>query len=147
MQAFDIAPSSARPLYFFLPIALVMLVAFSILLVSLLGASRSRFEISAEGLRLRGDLYGRLVPRAQLRLDEARRIDLTSEAEYQPRYRTMGTALPGYRSGWFRLRNGGKALLYLTDFHRAVLIPTSAGYSILVSPSDPSAFLAALRTR
>jgi hypothetical protein len=56
----------------------------------------------------------------------------------------MGTGLPGYRAGWFRLRNGEKALLYLTDANRAVYIPTTAGYGVLFSPVDPEAFLAAL---
>ena len=36
-------------------------------------------------------------------------------AQLRPGLRTMGTGLPGYRAGWFRLRNGEKALLYLTE--------------------------------
>ena len=57
----------------------------------------------------------------------------------------MGTAMRGYRSGWFRLRNGDRALLYLTDQTRAVYVPTTEGYSVLLSPADPDAFLVALR--
>jgi hypothetical protein len=57
----------------------------------------------------------------------------------------MGTGLPGYRSGWFRLRNGEKALLYLTDTSRAVYVPTTAGYGVLLSPQNPDEFVAALR--
>ena len=56
-----------------------------------------------------------------------------------------GTGLPGYQAGWFRLRNGEKALVYLTDRGRAVYVPTTAGYSVLLSPAEPDAFLAALR--
>jgi hypothetical protein len=66
--------------------------------------------------------------------------------ELQPTRRTFGTGLPGYRSGWFRLRNGERALLYLTDEARAVYVPTTAGYSVLLSPRDPDQFVAALRT-
>ena len=58
----------------------------------------------------------------------------------------MGTGLPGYQAGWFRLRNGEKALLYLTDRARAVYIPTTAGYSLLLSPADPDGFLSQLRS-
>ncbi|HYG81514.1 MAG TPA: PH domain-containing protein, partial [Pyrinomonadaceae bacterium] len=58
---------------------------------------------------------------------------------------TMGGAFPGYASGWFRLANGEKALLYLTDRRKAVYIPTADGYSVLISPNNPDAFLAALR--
>jgi hypothetical protein len=75
-----------------------------------------------------------------------RRVVLAREAELQPTRRTMGTGLPGYQAGWFRLRNGEKALLYLTDQARAVYIPTTLGYSVLLSPVDPDAFLAALRS-
>jgi hypothetical protein len=57
----------------------------------------------------------------------------------------MGTGLPGYRAGWFRLKNGERALVYLTDDRRAVYVPTTAGYSVLVSPGEPDQFLAALR--
>ena len=63
----------------------------------------------------------------------------------QPKWRRIGTALPGYQAGWFRLRNGEKALLYLTDRTRAVYIPTTAGYSLLLSPADPDAYLSRLR--
>jgi hypothetical protein len=52
--------------------------------------------------------------------------------------------MPGYQSGWFRLKNGEKALLYLTDRSRAVYVPTTAGYSVLLSPDDPDGFLKAL---
>jgi hypothetical protein len=62
-----------------------------------------------------------------------------------PARRTVGTGLPGYRAGWFRLRNGEKALLYLTDTSRAVYIPTTAGYSVLLSPAQPDEFVSALR--
>jgi hypothetical protein len=126
-------------------VALVLFVALGIPLASLLGARSARFEVSPEGLRLRGDLYGRLIPVGDLRGAAARRVDFAREPALQPRVRTLGTALPGYRAGWFRLRNGEKALLYLTDRARAVYIPTNVGYSVLLSPRDPDGFLQALR--
>jgi hypothetical protein len=57
----------------------------------------------------------------------------------------MGSGLPGYAGGWFRLRNGERALVYLTDRRNAVIVPTDLGYTILVSPGDPSGFVEALR--
>ena len=59
--------------------------------------------------------------------------------------RRMGTGLPGYQAGWFRLRGGEKALLYLTDRSKAVYIPTTNDYSLLLSPADPDGFLETLR--
>jgi hypothetical protein len=61
-----------------------------------------------------------------------------------PKRRTFGTGLPGYQAGWFRLESGEKALLYLTDRSRAVYIPTTAGYSVLLSPENPDGLLAAI---
>ena len=145
MSVFPIAPAASRYLWFMIPVIALLLGAMVLLVTSVRGARSSTFEISAEGLRLRGDMYGRLIPRAELRVDLARRVDLTREDGLRPKWRRMGTALPGYQSGWFRLRNGDKALLYLTDRTRAVYVPTTAGYGLLLSPADPDGFLSRLR--
>lgn len=109
------------------------------------GSRASTFEIRPDGLALHGDLYGRLIPRAQLQVAQARRVDWSKDDGLRPKGRRMGTALPGYQAGWFRLRNGEKALLYVTDPTRAVYVPTTAGYSLLLTPADPDGFLARLR--
>ena len=142
MQEFVIAPA-ARSLWLFalIPILIVCLVTG----LSLVASRTARFEVSDAGLRLRGDYYGRLIPLDQLRPREARRVDLAADASLRPVRRTRGSSVPGYRSGWFRLEGGERALLYLTDVQRAVYVPTTEGYGVLLSPSDPDAFLAALR--
>ncbi len=58
--------------------------------------------------------------------------------------RTNGIGLPNYQSGWFRLANGSAALLFVTDWSRAVVVPTTEHFDLLVSPADPQAFLTAL---
>lgn len=145
MAEFPMVPATSRYLWFLIPVVAVVALAMGMLAVTIIGSRSARFEVGAEGLRLRGDLYGRLIPRSELRLEAARRVNLASERELQPTRRTFGTGLPGYQAGWFRLRSGEKALLYLTDRSRAVYIPTTAGYSILLSPVDPEAFLGELR--
>jgi hypothetical protein len=87
------------------------------------------------------------VPWAALRVKEARVVDLAREADLEPRSRRVGTGLPGYAAGWFRLRNGERALLYLTARRRVLYVPTTAGYTILLSPGDPEGMLAELRRR
>jgi hypothetical protein len=52
-----------------------------------------------------------------------------------------GTALPGYRSGWFRLANGGKGLLYVTDPAKVVRVPTTEGYTVLLSVEEADQFV------
>lgn len=144
-ETFPIIPGQIRMMWVIVPIALVLIVTMTALAYTLGGPRRATFEVSPAGLRLRGDLYGRLVPAAQLRVDEARPVDLASERALQPTMRTGGTAVPGYRSGWFRLRDGERALLFVTDQSRVAYVPTTAGYAVLVSVADPAAFIASLR--
>jgi hypothetical protein len=78
-------------------------------------------------------------------LAEARRVNLNEERDLLPTWRTMGSAIGSNRAGWFKLRGGGKGLLYLTDPSNAVLIPTTKGYVILLSVAEPDRFLKRLR--
>jgi hypothetical protein len=146
MESFPIAPAAARalwtlPLVFFLILIPLLAVGWSVM-----GSRTARFTVSPAGLQIQGDWYGRTIPLEQLQGQSARRIDFAREPGLTPQRRTWGTGLPGYQSGWFRLRNGESALLYLTDRGRAVYVPTTAGYALLLSPRDPDAFLSALRT-
>ena len=145
MNTFVIAPAASRYLWFVIPVGLLLAGVMLLLVASVRGSRNSTFEIQPGGLKLSGDLYGRFIPRAELRVDAARRVDLVRDSTLRPTSRRLGTGLPGYQAGWFRLRNGDKALLYLTDRTRAVYVPTTAGYSLLLSPADPDAFLARLR--
>lgn len=144
-ETFPIIPAQLRLLGVGLPLLLIVLGVFALLGASLFGSRHARFEVSSEGLRLRGDLYGRLVPTSALKLDEARAVNLRADTALAPTLRTLGTAVPGYRSGWFRLRNGEKALLYVTDPTRVAYLPTTAGYSVLVSVENPDTFVSSLR--
>jgi hypothetical protein len=145
MQVFAIAPAAMKGFVVLWGVVVLALsIALGTVALATSGARTARFEISSEGLRLRGDFYGRLIPIDALRIDQARRVELDATSELAPRRRTMGTGLPGYQAGWFRLRNGEKALVYLTDRRRAVYVPTTAGYDVLLSPEDPDGFLRAL---
>lgn len=146
VDTFPIVPASSRMLWIIAVLVGALFVGiFAMLLLSARGASASRFELSDEGLRIRGDVYGRQIPRSALRGGAARIVDLRTERALAPRTRTMGTAIPGYQAGWFRLNNGAKALLYLTDHTQAVYVPTTAGYDLLLSPRDPGGFVLKLR--
>jgi hypothetical protein len=145
MQVFAIAPSMSRaPWWLVLPLV-GLVIAFIAIVLTMFGSRTARFEVSNDGVRLRGDMYGRLIPAAALIAADVRRVDFTASPGLRPRRRMMGTGLPGYQAGWYRLDNGDRALLYLTDRSRAVYVPTRAGYSLLLTPSDPDAFVAAVR--
>ena len=147
MEVFSIAPADTRVLWVIglIPI-FVMVMVGGIVGASIAGARGSTFEVSNEGLRIRGDWYGRLIPASHLVPGTASRVDFAHSPELTPRRRTMGTGLPGYQAGWFRLRNGDRALLYLTDRSKAVYVRTTDGYGVMLSPSEPDNFLAALDT-
>ena len=145
MEVFTIAPAETKFLWLIGLIPLLVLVlVVGILWASITSARSATFELSSDGLRLRGDWYGRLIPANQLVRGMARRIDFALSPELTPRRRTMGTGFPGYQAGWFRLRNGDRALLYLTDRSKAVYVATTEGYGVLLSPSEPEKFVAAL---
>jgi hypothetical protein len=127
---------------------IVALVAGGIMLLvgSFAYASRHvKFEVSPEGLAIRGDIYGRRLPAASLLGKEAKAVDLTEDQNYRPVWRTNGAGLPGYGSGWFQLGNGDKALIFVTDKRRVVYLPTREGYALLLSVPEPEKFLQALR--
>jgi hypothetical protein len=148
-ETFHIIPASNRAALVLGPLAFLLLVvlvgSFILLGASIRGSRRSTFELSDAGLRIRGDIYGRLIPASQLRGGSARVVDLAQERALRPKMRTIGTAVPGYRAGWFRLVDGTKALLYVTDSRRVVYVPTHAGYSVLLSVDRPTEFVQRLK--
>lgn len=146
-DVFHIAPTTVRWVWLVVPATLLILVlgiAGFLVVRSIAGARSATFELSAEGLRLHGDIYGRLIPSNELRVNDAQRVDISS-GPYRPTMRVGGTAIPGYRSGWFRLANGNKALLYVTDPSKVVHVPTTAGYSVLLSVAETDQFVNRLR--
>jgi hypothetical protein len=146
MQTFPIAPAVSKA-YWFIPVLVLFILAFvAVLMVGTVrGARTSQFDVAPAGLSLRGDWYGRTIPWSDIDASGVKRVDFVLSPELRPARRTIGTGLPGYSAGWFRLRGGERALVYLTDRSRAVYVPTTRGYSVLISPADPDGFIAALR--
>jgi len=132
-----------------------MLVGISLLLAIVLFAlaytaystQHSRIEVGNEELELVGDFWARSIPIQSIRVEQAQILDLGGSSSFAPKRRTLGTALPGYASGWFRLRNGEKALVYLTRRTSVLYLPTSQGYSLLLSSDRPGELLALLQSR
>lgn len=145
MQVFTIAASSPRSLWILAPAFIIVTIAALVLVSVFLASRTARFEVSPAGLRLRGDFYGRLIPPDALVVEDVRRVDFVRSPELEPKRRTIGTGLPGYQAGWFRLANGERALVYLTDRAKAVYVPTTNDYDLILSPDDPAGFMAALR--
>ena len=82
MQVFAIAPAAMKGFVVLWGVVVLALsIALGMVALATSGARTARFEISSEGLRLRGDLYGRLIPIDALRIDQARRVELDATSE------------------------------------------------------------------
>ena len=147
VTVFSIVPAGIRPFCLLLPIFGLLILVLALLGVVGYGSQRASLVLSDAGLDFQGDVWGRRVRWEAVEIEKARVVDLTREPGLRPRSRRMGTALPGYVAGWFRLTDGERALLYVTARHRVLYAPTSAGYALLLSPQDPEAMLGEMRRR
>lgn len=145
MDTFAISPASPKPLWLLGIICILLAVILAALAYTAYSSRHSSVEIDSNRIKLVGDFWGREIPFKLLNISDARILDLTTKTEYAPKRRTFGTGLPGYASGWFRLRNGEKALVYLTKRDNVVYLPTSDGYSLLLSVEDPQRFIQTLQ--
>jgi len=145
MDVFAITPASTKPLWFIAIICLVIALVIIALAYTAYASQTSRVEITRDGIRLAGDFWGREIPFVALKTADARILNLGKKEEHALKWRTFGTGLPGYASGWFKLRNGEKALVYLTRRTDVAYIPTTEGYSLLLSVDNPQLFIETLQ--
>lgn len=106
---------------------------------------RRAVTLSDAGLTVRRLPWPKFVARSELDLEQARIIDLDEHPQLKPMLRIAGTGLPGYRAGWFWLRDRRRAYLLLTDTRRVLLLPRHDGQLFLLSLQRPEALLDALR--
>ncbi len=140
-QVFPIGPASSKTLWSIGVFAVLMLVMLCLCLVIAYSSQQVKFKINEQQMIITGDLYGRTIPLTSLVIDKAKVIKLEKSSPYQPRWRTNGIGLPGYQSGWFKLKNGEKALLFVTEYNQVVYLPTVEGYSLLISVKQPRELL------
>ena len=129
-------PSAAMGL---LPVALAgVLIVWAI--------RRRRVELDGGELRVAAGILQYRVARSGLDLGRAAVIDLAERSELRPLWRTFGIGMPGYRAGHYRLRDGTKAFVLLTDSRRVLMLPGRDGRrTLLLSLEQPQALLDALR--
>ena len=106
---------------------------------------RHRLQIDDAGLEVVTTFYRQRFAFADLRLDAARVIRLDEHPDLKPLLKSNGYALPGFRSGWFRLRNWHKAFVAASDGERLLWLPTTRGFDLLLQPRDPHRLLERLR--
>jgi len=144
-QVFPIIPAHASVYLILIPILLVVFIGGGVATYAAFASRHVKFEVSRDGVTIRGDMFGRFVPKDKMVLKSAHAADLTKETAIAPKWRSGGTGYPGYKAGWYRLADESKALVFITDPHSVVYIPTVDGSCLIMSVANPDEFLAALK--
>jgi len=147
-ETFSLIPVASRtPLFNWIlfPIILLIIGAVVLLASTLLSIPQIKFIVSPQELKITYPFYGRTIPLQELKLTEARLVNIQKEPDLKPIWRTNGVGLPGFGGGWFKLKNKERALLFLSDTKQAVYLPTTRGYVLLMSPENPKRFLERLK--
>src|SRR5579862_5336142 len=104
-QVFPIVPAQASVYLILVPILLILFIGGGVATYAAFASRHVKFEVSNDGVTIRGDMFGRSVPKDKMVLKSARVVDLEQETELKPKWRTGGTGYPGYKAGWYRLAN------------------------------------------
>jgi len=147
-QIFPLAPGAIKTGWLavlFGGLLIVWVGLFFFLSYMIKGAAQAEIALCDGKLVAKGGFYGREIPLPAVVVPEARRLAPDKGEPKSLRWRTNGVGLPGLSAGWYKLRDGEKALVFVTDKSRAVYVPTRLGYAVIVSPSEPDRFLEALR--
>ncbi len=146
-DAFAIEPASATTFWVIAVIALIMLLLLCLFGYIAWSSRNVQFEVTDTDVRISGTLYGRTIPLSSIIPESIQRVDLSGNSPFALSWRQNGVGLPGFKVGWYRLRNGEKALVYITDPQRAVYFKTRADHAVITTPSDPDAFIALVRRK
>ena len=136
-----------KGLGFFLPIMIlcVVIIFLILLMVGILYSMKNTaLALTEKEIVIKSLFYGRKIPLEKVFLNEIRSVNLQNDRDYNISFKTNGISLPGFKSGWMRLKNGGKALTFITDKNSVVLIPTEE-YALLFSMDNIDDFIRAIK--
>lgn len=121
--------------------AMVALLAVAIWLLVDWSLRRQSIKVDEQGITVTTTFYQRQLSWPALDLAQARVVNPDEHTEFKLRRKTNGTSLPGFKSGWYRLRNGSKALVAIRRGERVAWLPTGAGYGLLLEPARAQSLL------
>ena len=136
-KVFPIIPASTLPLWSFALIMVFLLASMVVFGWFLYWSKHTVVLIDEQGLEIPAGPFARKVAMSSLLTDQAEIVDLDVEQSLRPGIRTNGLAVPGYKAGWFKLKNGQKALIYLTKQNAVLSVPTTEGFHLLLSVASP----------
>lgn len=108
--------------------------------LSLSGVRNPKALLGPDGLKIRVSFVNKIWPLSSLDSKAAHTVNLDLEDGLKPRWKLFGAAMPGLKSGLFKLKNGARAHIYVTDTQKVVYIPSDKGV-ILLSMQSPASFL------
>ena len=107
--------------------------------------SRAQATIEGGDLVMQTGVGKKRIALSHLRKNGVQVVNLTRHPELMPRLRMWGASMPGLSTGWFRLRNGEKAVCLITDrAHVCYLRSDTDNVSVMLSLRDPAPLQAAL---
>ena len=122
-------------------IILVITIPLIILTFGIMSSMKNTtLTLTEKELIIKSAFYGRKIPLENIMIDGIKAISLDHDTDYDLSFRTNGTALSQFKSGWFRLKNHEKALVFITDKDSVVLIPTK-DYLLLFSMDNIDEFI------
>lgn len=135
----------SRPLARLLGAGTVLCIALAVYAAIVLLMRRHRLRMDAGGIEVATTFYTRRLRWEQLRLGAARVVDIAERTELRPLFKTNGTSMPGFHSGWFRSRNFTRLFVASVGGQRLLWVPTREGYDLLLQPRKPAAALARMQ--
>ena len=124
-------------------IALILVITIPLIILTfgiMSSIKNTTLTLTEKELIIKSTFYGRKIPLENIMIDEIKAISLDGDTDYNLSIRTNGTALPQFKSGWFRLKDREKALVFITDKNSVVLIPTK-DYLLLFSMDNIDEFI------
>lgn len=123
-----------------LAIPLILILCFCYFYMTL---SNSKIEINNNSLDMNLAFYGKTVSLNDIVIDN---VSFTNDDHYLS-YRTNGISLFGLNWGWFKLKNGRKALVFITGKGKTVFVPTKSNFDMIFSLENPSKFIETIKTK
>lgn len=120
-------------------IGFVIICALAFLLLALLLLVRSaRVRVDQGVLIVRTGVGTQRIALANLRAHGLLLVNFSMHPELRPIIKLWGTGLPGFAGGWFKLRNGDKAICLLLDRHGISCLRSDTDkLTVLLSLAEP----------
>lgn len=122
-----------------------LLVLLLVWVVMVRAMRRHRIELQRDAVTVVAGFHRDHLALSELRLDQARIGTLGEHPEWKPWLKSNGTALPGFRGGWFRTRRWQRVFACVAGGERMLWIPTTRKHALLLDARQPQALLERLR--